>query len=66
MTDPCGHSNSTHPSGCWYIAVVEAVAAERGRIAREWAEAKRTKGSVMHDVNGVIAVVDAIIEGDAP
>lgn len=18
MTDPCGHSNSTHPSGCWY------------------------------------------------
>jgi hypothetical protein len=32
MTDPCGHSNSTHPSGCWYIAVVEAVAAERGRI----------------------------------
>jgi hypothetical protein len=32
MTDPCGHSNSTHPSGCWYIAVVEAVAAERARI----------------------------------
>jgi hypothetical protein len=29
---PCGHSNGTHPSGCWYVAVVDAVAAERARI----------------------------------
>jgi hypothetical protein len=40
----------------------EAVATERARIAREWAEAKRTKGSVMHDVGGVLEVVDAILE----
>ena len=35
MTDripPCGHSNGTHPSGCWYVAVCDAVAAERARI----------------------------------
>jgi hypothetical protein len=31
---PCGHSNGTHPSGCWYVAVVDAVAAERARIRR--------------------------------
>jgi len=29
---PCGHSNGTHPSGCWYVAVCDAVAAERARI----------------------------------
>jgi hypothetical protein len=29
---PCGHGNGTHPSGCWYVAVADAVAAERARI----------------------------------
>ena len=33
---PCGHSNGTHPSGCWWPAtsemIGEAVAAERARI----------------------------------
>jgi hypothetical protein len=33
---PCGHSNGTHPSGCWWPAtsemIGEAVAAERERI----------------------------------
>jgi hypothetical protein len=31
-TPPCGHNNGTHPSGCWYVAVCDAVAAERARI----------------------------------
>jgi hypothetical protein len=46
-TPPCGHNNGTHPSGCWYIAVCDAVAplnAEIARLrtieeaARQWAE----------------------------
>ena len=32
---PCGHGNGTHPSGCWYVAVCDAVAAERARIVAE-------------------------------
>ena len=32
-TPPCGHNNGTHPSGCWYVAVCDAVAAERARIS---------------------------------
>ena len=32
---PCGHGNGTHPSGCWWMAVCDAVAAERARIVAE-------------------------------
>ena len=38
-TPPCGHSNGTHPSGCWWPATSEmigqAIVAERARIIRE-------------------------------
>jgi hypothetical protein len=29
---PCGHTNGTHPGGCWWMAVCDAVVAERARI----------------------------------
>ena len=29
---PCGHTNGTHPGGCWWMAVCDAVIAERARI----------------------------------
>jgi hypothetical protein len=38
------------------------IAAEWTRIAAEWERAKLTKGSVMHDVGGVIEVVDALLD----
>ena len=45
--------------------VRKAIDAERRRIAEAWEDAKRTKGSTMHDVGGVIEVVDAIVETPA-
>ena len=29
---PCGHTNGTHPGDCWWMAVCDAVVAERARI----------------------------------
>ena len=29
---PCGHTNGTHPGGYWWMAVCDAVVAERARI----------------------------------
>ena len=39
----------------------EAVTRDRAALAERWADAKRTQGSVMHDVAGVMAVVDALL-----
>ena len=40
----------------------EARQQERDAIRAAWTDAKLRKGSVMHDVGGMIAVVDAILD----
>ena len=44
---------------------IDWLIADRKRVRDEWEDAKRTKGSVMHDVGSVIAVVDSIINPEA-
>jgi len=70
MTDrlpPCGHSNGTHPSGCWYVAVCDAVAAERARI-RTAVEMMPSGAPLDAPFNALVyrAAVLAIIEGREP
>lgn len=61
-TPPCGHSNGTHPSGCWYVAVCDAVAVERARIIAAVKDAQMRRGSELHDVGRVWAAVLRIVE----
>jgi len=72
MTDrlpPCGHSNGTHPSGCWYVAVCDAVAAERARIRTAVEGMPLPVGPDFQCIElhpEIIAAVLAIIDGREP
>ena len=68
-TPPCGHNNGTHPSGCWYVAVCDAVAAERARIRealdhRNYPTHSHTEGGGTEFI--ALRDVLAIIEGREP
>ena len=49
------------PKDLRFATEAEAVTRDRAALAERWADAKRTQGSVMHDVAGVMAVVDALL-----
>ena len=65
---PCGHTNGTHPGGCWWMAVCDAVIAERARIvaAVKGLEDPRHEPPWFDDDHIVREDVLRVIEGETP